>query len=285
MENIFTATKPFLSFAKVFGLFPMSFEGRARKGVLKVHWHDLLMLFISSSIHIALFMTMTTSYKTPERTSIILSHGWKILSNCGVFFGPIHFCYQIYNRKNILKILISIQNVDKEVKTVKHLLVEYLIKYYFSKISTLNLQMKYKLHKKLIYGTVFSSVAVVATMSLSVPVVIYLFGHEVPLSWDKCLPPAVLNLQKVFYVLQLVLFAWLIERRFHALNEYLSGKHFWGVYKVPPMKRFPIFQLSVIYHNLCDLIEVVNEAFTFHMMLQFLNILVRLNIKKESEFT
>ena len=141
--------------------------------------------------------------------------------------------------------------------------------------------MKYKLHKRLIYGFLFCSVVSVATMSLSGPFVIYLFGHEVPLSWALCFFTAVLNLHKVFYVLQLVLFAWLIETRFHSLNEYLSGKHFWGVYKVPPMKRFPIFQLSVIYHNLCDIIEVVNEAFTFHMMLQFLNILVRLNIKKK----
>ena len=121
MENIFTATKPFLSFAKVFGLFPMSFEGRARKGVLKVHWHDLLMLFISLSIHIGFIITMTTSYKTVERTSKILTYGWNIFQDCGMFMYPIHHCYQVYNRKNILKILISIQNVDKEVKTVKHL--------------------------------------------------------------------------------------------------------------------------------------------------------------------
>lgn len=120
MENIFTVVKPFLTLAKAFGLFPMSFEGQPRKGFLKVHWHDLLMTILS--LIIAIEMILPTIFKDKDMEfmpqSRILLRAFDIMGILEMYSSIIHLCYQICKRNHILKLLHLIQYHDDEVSNI-----------------------------------------------------------------------------------------------------------------------------------------------------------------------
>lgn len=115
-------------------------------------------------------------------------------------------------------------------------------------------------------------------MPISIFVVFYLLGFGLTTTAASALMTFNIiytTLLKGFYIVQFILATWMLQVRFQALNEYLSGENSLGVRKVSTTKYFPTLKLVMIYHNLCDAIEIVNETFTLHLAAIFLNFMVR----------
>jgi hypothetical protein len=123
MENIFTVAKPFLTFGSFIGVFPMSFEGPARKGFLKCHWKDLIMTSICLSLLVvSLYVSMCMGHVFESFIdSKISSQGWNVIMNLTNSVGLCVFFYQLWKRKNIVRFLNLILNFDMQVR-MKHFL-------------------------------------------------------------------------------------------------------------------------------------------------------------------
>lgn len=119
MENIFTASKPFIILAKLLGLFPTSFDGPARKGSLKLKCLDILIsLFWFVSICYLVFTGVSrTSFYTGS--SIILAKIWDVFIKMEYSLYFIEFCYQVSKHKNIVRFLKKIQKSDEKVSFQK----------------------------------------------------------------------------------------------------------------------------------------------------------------------
>lgn len=116
MENIFTTSKPFLNFAVVLGLFPLAFEGPARKGILKSSvFGDLL-----SCCSLIFLIFITVSNLTSEdhyltNTSAILDKTRSLLVTVELFSYIFLFFHQLLKRENFLRFLNLIHDFDVEV--------------------------------------------------------------------------------------------------------------------------------------------------------------------------
>jgi hypothetical protein len=116
MENVYTISKPFLIFSKVFGLFPMSFEGSARKGFLKFKWINLIFTF-------CLFAALTyLQVELSRRVALLLCElslmdkVWTSLTQAQLLSFYWCFCYQIFKSKNTLRFLQLIGSFDENVR-------------------------------------------------------------------------------------------------------------------------------------------------------------------------
>lgn len=116
MENFFTVAKPFLSVANVLGVFPMSFEGSPRNGIIKHKWKDLFVLLFVISIQVFLISTQLSLDLSFIKNSKNLHLAWKtatdieMLSYCFLSF------YQVLKRKRVLKFLQAIHKIDETAK-------------------------------------------------------------------------------------------------------------------------------------------------------------------------
>jgi hypothetical protein len=119
MENIFTVAKPFLTFAKLLGVFPMSFEGSARRGLLKVHLTDLIypvfaQILLFSNLFYSLF---AKSFYHHSSDSKITTEGWNVIVKLGKVVVICQIIGQLWKRKNFVRFLNMIQNFDMQVTT------------------------------------------------------------------------------------------------------------------------------------------------------------------------
>lgn len=141
-----------------------------------------------------------------------------------------------------------------------------------------NLKIDYKLHRRIVYCSIILSILFSLSMPISIFVVFYLLGFGLTTTAASALMTFNIiytTLLKGFYIVQFILATWMLQVRFQGLNEYLSGENSLGVRKVSTTKYFPTLKLVMIYHNLCDAIEIVNETFTLHLAAIFLNFMVR----------
>lgn len=117
MENIFTASKPFITFSRVLGLFPMNFQDASRKGVLKVELSGV----VSSSLGICfvtylIFLNLTENISTLQDAKLMLTVS-TILMNFELLSYLFLFGHQLVRRKEYIRFLKLICKVDNEVST------------------------------------------------------------------------------------------------------------------------------------------------------------------------
>lgn len=117
MENIFTVAKPFLSFAKILGLFPMTFVGHPRKGILEIKWHDVLLSFCSFTGLICLMFINLEMRVFLKNDSKVLFSAWFVLKLLDISSYMCLFAYQLCKRKNVLNFLDLLNSVDEEVSS------------------------------------------------------------------------------------------------------------------------------------------------------------------------
>lgn len=115
MENIFTVSKPFITILSFFGLFPMSFEGKAVKGLLEIKWHSVLCSAVCLSVSLYFFLTSCSMYVTFHEVSEIIRQAWYILTNLEFILYTILFCYQNLKCKSIRNLLNQVHQIDEEV--------------------------------------------------------------------------------------------------------------------------------------------------------------------------
>lgn len=117
MENFFTSTKPFVIFAHTLGLFPMNFEGPARKGLLRLSYRGIV--FACCSLLFVIYLVVGNILKPRRSLRDDPSFLEKILESSLYIelFSYIHLIlYQMVKRHNIVRFLKLIDKVDEEVR-------------------------------------------------------------------------------------------------------------------------------------------------------------------------
>lgn len=115
MDNIYTTVQAFATLLKVLGVFPMSFEGPARKGVLKTKFRDVVITIFPVSVLIVLILFALLDHKLVTIESSILAKAWNFCLILGLFMLLVAFVYQIIHRHNIRDLLQLLDNFDQEV--------------------------------------------------------------------------------------------------------------------------------------------------------------------------
>lgn len=116
MENVYTTSKPFLSFSKVFGLFPISFEGSVRRGSLKFKWINLIFTFCLFASLTYLEIELSRRVVSFWSEFSLLDKIWSSLTQVQLLSFFWTFCYQIFKSKNTLKFLQLINSFDENVR-------------------------------------------------------------------------------------------------------------------------------------------------------------------------
>lgn len=116
MENIFSVSQPFVSFARALGVFPMSYDGPPRKGFLRTTWRDVIISCSSLSVlTFVIIFNLTEAHSSTVTTSKLLETAWILRVNSKFWSYCLLICFQIYKRKNISTFLWLLYNFDKNV--------------------------------------------------------------------------------------------------------------------------------------------------------------------------
>jgi hypothetical protein len=106
------------------------------------------------------------------------------------------------------------------------------------------------------------------------PISVYLSPEPLNLDWYTANCFIVVFLK--FYTLQFIVAVSAIRLRFKALNVPLNQLLTNEKAKFSVLKTSDVLAASKLFHDLCDLIVLFNEIFTFHAIFIFLNSLVSL---------
>lgn len=115
MENIFTSARPFCLLSKILGLFPVSFDGPAANGVLKLSFFGVVCSGLSAFIAISLIALNLLQENIPTSSSRLLSLLFRIDLLIGLLLNLITLFYQMGRLRSIANFLIAIHNIDEKV--------------------------------------------------------------------------------------------------------------------------------------------------------------------------
>lgn len=117
MENIFTASKAFLTALRFIGFFPASQEKPFHKGLFKVKLNGVISSCTFFSLLIYLIVSINQQSRfLPPNFSEISFQAYFLTKNFELFSFIFLLIYQATKWKNILKFLQSIQEIDDEVR-------------------------------------------------------------------------------------------------------------------------------------------------------------------------
>lgn len=118
MENFFTASNPFLICGRVLGFFPMAFDGPPYKGTLKLSWIGVLAFNFSLifSVYLMISNLREAAFFYTSSSQITLT-AYMITKNAELLIYFNITLYHMYNRKNIVRFLKLVHEVDEMVRT------------------------------------------------------------------------------------------------------------------------------------------------------------------------
>lgn len=116
MENVFSVSKPFLNLLTLCGLFPISFIGKPRNGVLKTTWSaKLLSSFMFASTFIVAIFNVILSHNGSFTRSEIVLLSWSVSIKLESLSNVYILLNQVRKRNNIVKFLQIIHQADETV--------------------------------------------------------------------------------------------------------------------------------------------------------------------------
>lgn len=118
MENIFTTIEPFCIVMKMFGIFPISFDGPAYKGVFKTTFCDALATIISLCLLLLIIIANMLYDESVLTSSLMLTKAFSFLIRTELFSMILMFAYQIYFRKSIVEFIKWINIFDQKVNQI-----------------------------------------------------------------------------------------------------------------------------------------------------------------------
>lgn len=116
MDNIYSATRPLLLFAKMIGYFPLSFEGAATKGNFKFKCSNVVLVCCTLVTFSFCIFRNVKDGSFDESDSSILAKGWNISA---IMELSSHICilvYQLKSHKNILGFVRNLHSFDCQVR-------------------------------------------------------------------------------------------------------------------------------------------------------------------------
>lgn len=256
MENIFTSSKPFLLLGKIVGIFPMSFVGPTRKGILKTNWIDLIPFCCTLGILIFLFALHLLLDMFNVRDSMMVSYGWSLARYSEYSSYVFLLSYQLLKRQNIVRFLKQVQRADDEAKNLKVIV---------------NLRS----HRCHLLRLMLIVVVVLIVMVILSPLVIYLKSFSTRTVGISILSSFVVTILKFSFFAQLMLSCLCLRKRFEILHENIKWSIVCSNQKVFMNNSASWVRIGRIYQSLCNGIEIINETFTIHFVFLFGNILVR----------
>lgn len=136
------------------------------------------------------------------------------------------------------------------------------------------------MHRRIIYGSIFLFLIESTAISCGLHAANHIFytDHELKKSFEAryCFSGYLLN----YYTVQFMLVGFFIQSRFNAINEQLSQTVAKSVFKTFEAKMFIMSQIRNSFHKLCDVIDIMNETFTFHISILFFNYMVKQQVLK-----
>ena len=255
MDNVYTAVRPFALFAKFIGLFPKSVEGLVIKENFKTKFSDMLLSSFLLSIIIAM-MFLKMMFGIAISSAGFTALAWDISIYMLLSMLLIQFVMQIFKSGDIINFLDLLNNFDRNAVQ-------------------LDLVTDHTRHKQL---TLIAAIIILTLNLFSslVPAVLFWLKLTETNSMFVSISFFYTGTSELFYTYQFCLASLSLRERFKLLNTCL--RNFWIKQKIKkfsesePVKT--IKHVSKLYLDLCDLIEVVNSTFTYHLVFVFISVLV-----------
>lgn len=139
-----------------------------------------------------------------------------------------------------------------------------------------DITINYKQQKLLfIKVTVLALILAFTTIVIS-PIVHFIMGIQYYGLIAAWITYGFIGIYKVLYFTQLILACMIVQKRFEALNESLENSRITNRLTITKAKNLNISEFAVVYHGLCDAIEIINNSFTYHTTFLFAGILVKM---------
>lgn len=138
--------------------------------------------------------------------------------------------------------------------------------------------MSYQRHRSFLYGFIFTSTALAMKMSFYRNIYFLWTGDIGRIDFLNTLSNLYINVYRTFFAAQFILACLTVKKRFECLNNQLktSLKSRALDLKTIAANRLIHLELRRVIFQLCDIIEVINETFTFHIIFIFTIFLVSL---------
>jgi hypothetical protein len=202
MENVYTAFKPLYLVSKLFGAFPMSFEGPARNGVLKTKIRGLIASFASIAFMVFMIVMKFSNKNLLSISSSVFLIAWNYLVVLELSFLIIQLCFQLHKVNEYRDFLKLLNDFDITA-------------------SQLGLKVNFKRHKWLACLTVLSIFIVNISGSIVTVIFYHLNGFVKQMNGLVAYSYAHKNFFKLFFVMQLLLASFAVKERFELLNNFL----------------------------------------------------------------
>ena len=137
----------------------------------------------------------------------------------------------------------------------------------------LNIQLSYKQQKTFAVKATLAIVLNSAVIPCFNAAVFLIQGLFMAIIIFQYLSYSIINNLRTLYIAQLSLACLSIQKRFKVLNNSLVEMIRKENFKF--MTSLSNLNIRKAYHDLCNLIDIINETFTFHFILLFPNVLVR----------
>lgn len=135
--------------------------------------------------------------------------------------------------------------------------------------------MDYKSQRKFVIFGITVVLVISFILSIISPI-IYLFNKplNIAIVFDG-ISYSVINIVRLFFVIQITFVCAVLRVRFKALNETIKNSISIETTQVVRTKNFPTYKFLKIYHILCDGIDLANETFTHQILFLMIVVLVR----------
>lgn len=264
MDNVYTSFRPVFLFARILGLFPMSFEGPITKGFLKTKLFGLTCSGLAfSSLSALIFVQIKYNHELDHPT--ISKVAWYISFDFTMISLLLQFGLQFIKRNEIRKFLTLLNEFDDQVSATEMCPFMVLFQTFYFQAKKLEVQINHKSHKTT------ALVAIIAIIIIS----LLTFGLVplISIMWD-IYPDLIAyfsyltaNIYKLFFTYQFTLATLSVRERFKLLNFYLNrtlSRRRRKIFNAESSKNLQM--LTRLYLDLCDLVDHVNSTFTFHLI-------------------
>jgi hypothetical protein len=112
MDNVFSASQPFLFLGEILGRFPYKYQGLAREGIFKFTLRGLICSFVTVFVIVVFFFI---GRKSVEAKSSLVVDAWYLIVIMQIISHLFLWIYQLIKRESIETFLRQTFLVDNQV--------------------------------------------------------------------------------------------------------------------------------------------------------------------------
>lgn len=116
MSSFFTASKPFLTFLRYCGIFPVSFDVDTINETLRTRIYDYFISFIwFNALIFNIYIIISLNFNVYNGNSRILPQAWRVITVMELSLAVGLFIRQVAKRNQLVNFLYKINEYDKDV--------------------------------------------------------------------------------------------------------------------------------------------------------------------------